>query len=124
MPSFVCDSPWLFVARGCLGCLQVSFLPRLRRTTRGVAALASPRVPSCFFAAIAEDNSRGGCFGEPPSAKLLFLPRLRRTTRGVAALASPRVPSCFFAAIAEDDSRGGCFGEPPSAKGICFKIFF
>src|SRR3954471_22689004 len=116
MPSFVCDSPWLFVARGCLGCLQVTFLPRLRRTTRGVAALASPRVPSYFFAAFAEDDLRGGCFGEPVSADLLFcrvgrgrlegwlfgradecrftfLPHLRRTTRGVAALASPRVPS-------------------------------
>src|SRR3954471_4039430 len=152
---------------GCFGeppSAQFFFLPRLRRTTRGVAALASPRVPSfffrrdcggrlegwllwrapeyqvCFFAAIAEDDSRGGCFGKPPSAKFLFSPRLRRTTRGVAALASPRVPSfffrrdcggrlegwllwrapecrvSFFAAIAEDDSRGGCFGKPPSAK--------
>src|ERR1043165_8758817 len=48
------------------------FGPRLQKTTRGVAALASPQVPSCFFATIAEDDSRGGCFGEPPSVKLLF----------------------------------------------------
>ena len=40
--------------------------------TRGVAALASPRVPSCFCRDCGDD-SRGGCFGEPPSDKL-FLP--------------------------------------------------
>src|ERR1043165_2800462 len=155
---------------GCFGeppSAGVTFAPRLRKTTRGLSALASPRVPelllrrdcgrrlegwllwrapecrSYFCAAIAEDDSRGGCFGEPPSAGVTFVPRLRKTTRGVAALASPRVPelilrrdcgrrlegwllwrapecqSCFCAAIAEEDSRGGCFGEPPSA-GVAF----
>src|SRR4051812_41033448 len=52
--------------------------------------------PSYFFAAIAEDDSRGVCFGETPSAGVTFLPRLRRTTRGVAALGSPRVPELVF----------------------------
>src|SRR3954469_22048975 len=65
-------------------------MPRLRKTTRGVAALASPRVPSCFCRDCGDD-SRGGCFGEPPSAK-------------------------FFCRDCGDDSRGGCFGEPPSTK--------
>src|SRR3954467_7226621 len=88
---------------------------RLRRTPRGVAASASPRVPSeCVT--IAEDASGGGCFGEPPSAKLMCrdcggrlggwllrrapecqvdVPRLRRTPRGVATSASPRVLTDF-----------------------------
>src|SRR4051812_23832065 len=93
---------------------QVAFVV-IAETTRGVAALASPRVPSCFCRDCGDD-SRGGCSGEPPSAKLL-LPRLLRrheglllwrapecqvafaaiaeTTRGVAALASPRVLTIF-----------------------------
>src|SRR4051812_22869712 len=98
--------------------------------TRGVAALASPRVPSfffrrdcggrlkgwllwrapecqvSFFSAIAEDDSRGGCFCEPPSAKFLFSPRLRRTTGGEAAFASPRVPSFFFSPRLRRTTRG------------------
>src|ERR1041385_7100817 len=88
---------------------------------------------------MAEDASGGGCFGDPPGAKLMFrvcggrlggwllrrapecqvnVPRLWRTPRGGAGSARPRVPS-YCAAIAEDASGGGCFGEPPSAKLMC-----
>src|ERR1041385_8117779 len=92
-----------------------------------------------MVAAIAEDASGGGCFGEPPSAKLLCrdcggrlrgwllrrapecqvsVPRLRRTPRGMAASASPRVPS-YCAAVAGAASGSGCSGGPPSAKLLC-----
>src|ERR1043165_10257906 len=134
---------------GCFGeppSAGVTFLPRLRRTTRGVAALASPRVPellfcrgcggrpegwllwrapecrSCFFAAVAEDDPRGGCFGEPPSAGVAFLPRLRRTTRGVAALASPRVPELLFCRDCGRRLEGWLLWQAPSARGVWGKI--
>src|ERR1041384_2634394 len=40
------------------------FMSRMRRTPRGVAAAASPRVPN-FYVAIAKNASGGGCCGEP-----------------------------------------------------------
>src|ERR1041385_2604486 len=88
-------------------------LPRLRRTPRGVAALASPREPG-LFAAIAEDASGGGCFGEPPSAKLIC----RDCGGRLGGWLLWRAPECqvSFAAVAEDASGAGCFGEPPSAR--------
>src|SRR3954462_4607665 len=85
-----------------------------------------------YFVTIAKNAPGGGCFGEPPSAKLfcrdceerlggwllrrapecqVIVSRLRRMPRGVAASANPRVPS-YCVAIVKNASGGGCFGEP------------
>src|SRR3954470_21994515 len=80
------------------------YVSRLRRMPREVAASASPRVPS-LCVAIEKNASRGGCCGEPPSAKFMCRDCEERLG-GWLLSASSRVPS-LCVAIAKNASWGG-----------------
>src|SRR4051812_49936883 len=79
------------------------YVSRLRRTPRGVAASASPRVPS--YVSKLRRTHRGWLLRRAPEFQV-YVSRLQRMPRGVAASASPRVPN-LCVAIAKNASGDG-----------------